>query len=279
MKLNLLPTYVSKEKSTRVALLLGVLILIVCVLLAGFLMTKGNRDLAESQDGLSDLQAQAKKAKDTADAADTVLAKATPLLRNSELAKAMLAHNSVYPDLYDDLRQYIPSFFRVNSMSAAATGPGQSSVTLVGVIDTYQQYADLMLALLRIPGVSSVSREGFTDNLPYVPAPTPEDQFGRPHKPGEGPIPDDPLKRLEYFEARGTLDGYTGAGGFGSGVPGTRGPMPKSQQITITILLARDLQTPDPRATLALNAGSGGGGGPAAGGGNLPSAGGRQGGG
>jgi hypothetical protein len=272
MKLNLLPTYVSKEKVTRTALIFGILIFLACVGGAVLLYSKAGSDLAESQSGLADLQARAQKAKDTADEADKVIATSTTLLRNTNLAQTMLNHDSAYPDLYDKIRGYIPSFYRVNSMSAVATGPGTSTVTLVGVLDTYQQYADLMLALLRIPGVTAVSRAGFTNNNMYVPAPTPDDQIGKPHKPGEGPIPDDPLKRLEYFQGQGRLTGYANAGGFGSGTPGIRGPMPNASQVTVSIAIISDLQTPDPKGTLAQSgaASQGTGSGPGATNGNLP---------
>lgn len=280
MKLNLLPTYVSKGKTSRSGLLLGIVILVACIGFASFLYTKAAADLDKSKEGVADAEAAAQKAKDISDLADKVITSPSSvgLLRNTNLAKAMLDHNPAYPKLYDDVKVNIPSFFRVNSMSAASTGPGTSTVTLVGVLDTYQQYADLMLALLRMPKVTSVSRAGYARNLPYVPAPTPEDQYGKPRKPGEAPIPDDPLKRLDYFESQGAVTGYLGAGGFGSGQPGLRGPMPTSQQITVTLTLARDLQTPDPRGTLASGgaASSGGsGGGPGATGGAAPGGGGR----
>jgi len=272
MKLNLLPTYVSKEKVTRSALLFSILLFVVCVLGAIGLYYQANKDLADSQTDIGRLRGEATRAKETADVADKVMADATPLLRNTQLAQAMLDHERVYPDLYDKVKLYIPNFYRVNSMSAAALGPGQSSVTLVGVLDTYQQYADLMLALLRMPGVTTVSRTGFTIDMPYVPGLTPEDQIGKPHKPGEAPIPDDPLKRLEYFQGKGTVTGFTGTGGFGSGTPGTRGAMPGESTVTVTLVISGvDLQVPDPKATLQSGGGdTSGGTGPGATGGQTP---------
>jgi hypothetical protein len=251
MKLNLLPTYVSKEKATRSALLLGILIFVVCVVASVFLSTKAYGDLSASQQDIGRLRGDAEKAKKTAEYADTVMERAKPLLRNAGLAKAMIDHNQVYPALYDEVKRYIPSFYRVNSMSAAASGPTSATVTLVGVIDSYQQYADLMLALLRMPKVQSISRSGFTNTNAYVPSLTPEDQTGKKRKPGEAPIPDDPLKRLEYFQSQGRLLGYQGVGGFGSGDPGIRGPMPNASLVTVTLVLDRNLQAPDPASTLA----------------------------
>jgi hypothetical protein len=255
MKLNLLPTHVSKEKVTRTALLTSILLFVVCIIGAIGLYTKANADLAESQKDIPELRGEAQNATNVAAKADQVMQQSVTLLRNTELAKAMIAHNAVYPKLYDKVNGYIPSFFRVNSMTASASGPGQSTMTLVGVLDTYQQYADLMLALLRIPTVLSVSRTGFTNNNMIVPAPTAVDQLGKPRRPGDAPIPDDPLQRLEYFQAQGGVTGFQNAGGFG-GQPGTRGPMPNASQVTVTLVMGEDLQTPDPRATLVSGGGS-----------------------
>lgn len=255
MKLNLLPTYVSKEKATRNAWVLAVVILLVCLVGAFFLYSKASSDLTASLDGMADAEGRAAKARDTAAYADTVMTNATGLLRNTELAKSMIKHNAAYPNLYDQVTRYIPSFYRINSLSATSAGPGVSVVQLNGVLDTYQQYADLMLALLRIPGVVSVERSGFVPTNQYVPALTPGDQIGRPHRPGEAPIPDDPLQRLEYLQGKAGVTGYEGQGGFGSGDPGTRGAMPGESEVAITIMMAYDLQTPDPAATLALGGG------------------------
>jgi len=272
MKLNLLPTHVSKEKAVRGALIGSILIFALLFGASVLLFLKGKSDYADSLNGIAEAEGKAQRARETADYADTVMQQSKTLLRNTDLAQKMLAHNDAYPKLYDMVKRYIPSFYRVNSMSAAANGPGSSTVTLVGVLDTYQQYADLMLALLRIPGIQSVSRDGFNNNAMYVPAPTPEDQAGKPHKPGEAPIPDDPAKRLDYFLAQGRVTGYQGVSGFGSGQPGPKGPMPNSSQVTVTIVLATDLQSPDPRATLAAGGAdtATGSTGPAASGGNLP---------
>ena len=149
MKLNLLPTYVAKEKGARGALLFGILLFIVCVLAAGYLYTTGTKDLAESQTDVGEMRGQATKAKETADVADVVMQQSTGILRNAGLARAMIEHNRKYPDLYDEIRRYIPSFYRVTSMQASPAVPANRRCSLVGVLDTYQQYADLMLALLR----------------------------------------------------------------------------------------------------------------------------------
>ncbi|MFI5384867.1 MAG: hypothetical protein ACHQ50_01995 [Fimbriimonadales bacterium] len=286
MKLNLLPTYVSKEKATRGALLLSIVLFVVLILAAVGLYQKGLSDFSASTEGIANLEGKAKKAKDTADHADVVMQESETLLRNTNLAQAMQAHNKVYPDLYDKIRRVVPGFYRVNSMSAQSAGPNTTSVTLVGVLDTDQQYADLMLALLRIPedlpdmkglSVLSVSRAGFTNSSAmYVPAPSTIDQAGKPHKIGDGPIPDDPSNRLDYFMAQGKVTGYDNAGGFGAGQPGPRGAMPKSSLVTVTIVLSGiDLQSPDPKATLigggqTAAAPTSPGAGPAGAGGNLP---------
>jgi hypothetical protein len=61
---------------------------------------------------------------------------------------------------------------------------------------------------------------------------------------------------------QGHLTGYLGSGGYGNADTTLKGPMPNASQVTITITLksdpvhkfSADLQTPDPRATLAAAA-------------------------
>lgn len=277
MKLNLLPTYVSKEKAGRNALLLSIVLFLVCVGGAFVMITKSEADFKASQEGLADLRQKATKAKETGDYADTVMQQSTMLLRNTQLAESMLAQSKKYPNLYDSVIRYIPSFYRINTMTATPLGPGQSRIDITGTIDSYQRYADLMLALLRMRGpnggqVLGITREGFVNNDMYVPALTPEDQSGRPRRPGESPIPDDPLARMQYMRGKATSQGFTGEGNFGTGTTASRGAMPGSSLVTVHITIAEDLQTPDPRATLKAN-GSGGGsgqGGPNAAGNQTP---------
>jgi hypothetical protein len=119
------------------------------------------------------------------------------------------------------------------------------------LLKSYQQFADLMVALLRNREVRSVSRSGFTDVDPYIPEISQVDQVGRPRKPGQDPIPDDPLLRLQQQQSQGTLQGFTGEGGFGTVDTGPRGAMPGHSVVTVTLVIARNLQTPVPKATLS----------------------------
>lgn len=256
MKLNLLPTHVSKASSARSSGIIGILIFVVLALGAVFLFIKGKNDLEASRDGLSELKGRAEMAKATADKADVVMANATGILRNIYLAEAMLKHSQAYPTAYSSLRPYIPSFYRVTSMTATPVAKDLSQVTIVGTLDSYQQYADLMLALLRNPKVMTVTRQGFNQNSAIVPGLSETDQYGKPLKPGATPIPDNWEDRLRYFESNAKSTGYLGVGGYGSGVVGLRGPMPDASQVTVQVTLATDLQTPDPLATLKAGQGA-----------------------
>lgn len=257
MKLNLLPTYVSKEKSAKSAVIVMVLLILAGVVLAALMVLTSGSALAKAKQEATDLEPAAKRAVDTSARADAVIASAQTILRNIALADSMNKHNATYVRLYDEIMPYIPSYFRITSMSAAPVDGTTATLDLTGVLGTYQQYADLMLALLRIPGAVNVSRSGFTNIDPYIPGLTPEAQTSRPIRPGEQPIPDDPLARLDYFIARGSSEGFTGAGGFGTGTDGARGPMPNASQITVRVTLQRNLQTPDPQSTLAAQGSAG----------------------
>jgi hypothetical protein len=189
------------------------------------------------------------------------------LMKNVSLAQAMIAHNDKYPDLYNSLRRYIPPFYRLTSMSASPASDTQSVMTLTGTLTSYQQYADLMLALMRNPEAVSVSRSGYQADEAYVPQITEIDQLGRPRKPGETPIPDDPLQRLAFFEAQGAQQaGFTGVGNFGTGNDNTRQAMPGESLVTVQVILNHPLQVPNPSATLGAG-GTQGGGAPGGGGG------------
>ena len=260
MKLNLLPAYVGKEKATKVAWVLMALISVASIAVAVLLNVYSAGELAKARERNEDLRPRAQAVVDEAAKADALLAgqDAQQIVKNILLADAMKAHNTVYADLYDEVRRYVPGFFRVISMSAQPLDAQNAAITLTGTVRTHQEYADLMLALLRFPEAASVSRSGYQITSPFVPSLTEFDQTGRPIRPGETQIPDDPMQRLEYFLARGSVTGFTGAGGFGTG-PGPRGAMPDASVVNVVLTVPRALQTPDPTATLS-GAGAAGGG-------------------
>lgn len=267
MKLNLVPTYVSKDRQGGAAILIAGLLLCagIVIAVAMIVLSRGRLDAARSAE--ADARNQAAEAKATSDVADAIMAdpRVHSVVRNINLANAMEAHSAAYPDLYDKVRQYVPAYYRLTSMSAAPVGDDSCAVTLQGVVSTFQQYADLGLALMRIPGAVSYSPAGFTVTDPYVPNLTPTDLNGRRIRPGEENIPDDPLARLDYLEAHGTSSGYLNEGNWGdASADAAKGAMPNASLVTITVVLKSDLgrninagiMTPDPRATLAAGGGA-----------------------
>lgn len=278
MKLNLLPTYVSKGNQAKTATVVSVLLALLGILGAVGLIFISKGSLAEARADAESKQERAARAVATSKRADEVVAEAQMIIRNINLADAMLKHNDVYPDLYRDIKPYIPGFFRVTQMSATPNDAATATVTLTGTVKTYQQYADLMIALYRIPGATTVSRSGYVNGDPFVPNITDLDQNGRPIRPGQTNIPDDKYERLAYYQGQGTVTGFTGEGGFGtSDTTQARGAMPGYSLVTLSVVIPRSIQVPDPRATLqsqgpapAPGTGAGaatGPGGPAVGGG------------
>ncbi|HZH99149.1 MAG TPA: hypothetical protein VEX38_09280 [Fimbriimonadaceae bacterium] len=261
MKLNLLPTTVSRGAQVRNGLIVALLLVIAGLAGAAFLISSSQAAIQKQQDRITQAAPVASQAVKTSKEADETIKQAALVLMNINLANAMNAHNGKFPALYDEVRQYVPGFFRLTSMAATPSGAESTVVTMVGVISSYQQYADLMLALLRIPNATAVSRSGYQNIDPVVPALVPEDQVGRPIRPGEPRIPDDPLDRLDRMIANARLDSYLGVGNYGSigGEVIQRGAMPGDSTITVAVVLARNMQTPDPRATLAGAAALGGG--------------------
>jgi hypothetical protein len=253
MKLNLLPQTVRVGAKAKTAWIGAILMVAVGMAAAVMMSIQADQADKESADALAAVQPQAQKAYDTASAADAILASdpAKEVVLNANLANAMIKHNGDFPTMYEELFRYNPPFFRLTSISATPVSATQASITMTGTITTYQQYADLVLALLRNKKVRSVARSGFNYSDLQVPPLVPADQVGRPRKPGEAPIPDDPLLRLTYFESQPQPTGYNGGGNFGSGTPAEREAMPGESLITITMTADYALQTPSPMQTLS----------------------------
>lgn len=250
MKLNLLPTYVGKEKAVRSAIFLSLILAAAGVGAAVFMITKSEDEKKKSEERMATALPQAQAAVAKAKEADGIISSARVLILNSNLAAAMDKHNYDYIDTYDKVRPYIPSFFRVTSMSAAPGGES-TTVQLTGVIQTQQQYADLMLALLRIPGATTVSRQGYQIVEKVVPALTEGSQNSIPIEPGAAPVPDDRFDQLNYYMNQPRTSGFQGVGGFGSGATNQAyGAMPNWSLITVSVVIPGNIQTPNPEATL-----------------------------
>lgn len=251
MKLNLLPQTVAKRSSAPIFIILAILIVLAASAGSAYMVVQSKADLKAAVDERDGLLAAYSNNAATAAQADVVIQQATNFDRNVKLVEAAAKHNNVYPDLYDSLFPYIPAWYRIQSINAVGSG-GQATVTMVGHIDTFQQYADLAIALWRIPDVISVQRAGYAPKLPAVLPLTPDRQTNVSVKAGESPLPDDVQQRIEILkgQAAAVPTGYVGVGGFGTeAVP--KGDTLTSQTVTMTVLLSRNLQVPVPAATLA----------------------------
>jgi hypothetical protein len=215
MKLNLLPTYVSKGKQAAVAWIAFALIVVVSVLATLGMMRESTKMVENQKARVKEREPYVAKAVRLSEIAGEVLNNAQGVILNSMLAESMLKHNAAYPDFYDGAKPYIPSFYRITSMTAAPLDADNATLTLTGVIQTQGQYRDLMLALNKIPEVRAVARTGYDIVEQYVPKLVEIDQTGRPIARSDSNIPDDPLARLDYLMAKGGISGFSGAGGFG----------------------------------------------------------------
>jgi len=270
MRLNLLPQTVKKGTQTRTAVILSVVIALICIG-GAFAIVKYSQDTLQSaKDAVDAKKPEYDKTVALQQKSVDQLAAVASLNRNVSLYQAMDKHIDEFPNLYSAVLPYIPNFFRLTELNATSAGPA-TIVTMTGVISTYQQYADLMLALLRIPKpygqVVSISRAGYQHTEMIVPPIDEQDQNGRPRRPGANPVPDDPLQRLEYYINQGatTQNGYLAIGNYGSGQSGPRGPRLNESEVTVRLVLPYTIQTPDPKATLSQAGGA-----PAAGGGQAP---------
>jgi hypothetical protein len=278
MKLNLLPQTVSKGRALTSASIVAAAMVVASLVLTAMMITASQGNLKAAVDHVNGNVQDAVDAVATSTQADNTIAKAADPIRNANLAQALEAHNDVYPALYEDLMPYIPNFFRITAMIASPEDASTSRVTMTGTLRTYQQYSDLMLALMRFKDAVSISRTGFNLDDPLVPPISEENPVATPHKPSEPVVPTDQLAKIAYYQAQGRDPGYTGAGNFGDGQPDMKGAMPGESLITVVLTVRRNLQVPDAQSTLqaagpataagagALTTGMGGPGGPTMGG-------------
>lgn len=237
-----------------------VAIIIVGLACAGtfLLINEGRASLAAAREKVQAEVPRVQKTMGLAESAETIIAQVGPIDRNIKLIAAMEAHNKDYTSLYRDILNYVPDFYRITSINAAPSGEN-ANVNMTGVLETERQYADLALAMFRIPGVASVSRAGFTYERDYVPALNTDDQDGLKVKQGEQNLPSKPIEQMEELIRRAASKprGFLNEGGFGTG-EGPRGAMPKWSVVNISLVVARNIQTPNPRATIEQQGGGGG---------------------
>jgi hypothetical protein len=252
MKLNLLPSHVSKEGQAKTAVFASAALALLGIGAAVGMTLYGKQQLDAAKAEADFWRPKADQALATSKQADDIMAKSVYIDRNLKLAKAMAAHNEVYPDLYDEVLRYLPRWFRVSGISARSVNETTSVVQVTGVLQTVQQYSDVMLALLQIPGATNVSRTGFVDGRMVVPGLSTNDQLGTPVAPGEPPLPSDPFDRLQerIVRAEGAPRGFLDVGGYGRPEVDERGPMPGWSQVGLAVTIQRNIQTPNPRATL-----------------------------
>jgi hypothetical protein len=258
MKLNLLPTYVSKGKATKTAAVISVLLVFASVACSVMMSVAVNQRLQVDKQVMEDMRLKADNTVKTYDHAKELVddPKVAQLIRNTGLANAMISHNDVYPNFYNRFLRYIPSFFRLTSIQATPNDKDSSTVTMTGVLKTYQQYADLMLALLRYPNAVSVGRQGFQSRDKVVQPLSASNPTGTALRPGEAPVPQDPLQQLQYFQGQNFAPrGYTGVGNFGAEGIGTRSAMTDYSLITVTMTVKDNLQVPDIAGTLSQSGG------------------------
>ncbi|HXH60362.1 MAG TPA: hypothetical protein VNI20_03295 [Fimbriimonadaceae bacterium] len=260
MKLNLLPSHVSRSQGALGYIVFAAIVIIVAIFLSVGMVKRTRAELEAARADAKALEPQVAAALGKSKMADTVVQQVTGIQRNLLLTDAMLKHDTVYTTLYRDVEKYIPSFYRINSIAAAPANAQTCTVTMVGVLETPTQYADLVAALYRMPNVTSVTRQGFANTRPYVPSLNQSDQTGTPIQPGEGNLPSDPAARMAELIRRASAvpNGFLGTGGFGQDVS-PKGAMPYWSTVTVTMTINRNIQTPNPRATLDQQAGGGAG--------------------
>ena len=243
MRLNLLPASVSKAGQTRTAIIGSTLLLLGFIGATAFLMSSSASALQTAKTEAEDAKPAAEAALREANKADEIAAQGVGLQRNVDLADALQTHNLKYTRFYRQILPYIPGYFRLTSMSVRPVNENTCNLNLTGVIQSYQQYADLTLALLRIPGAVTVGRSAFTVHDLKVPSLIETDQIGLPHdvtaerKPPLNNL--GPDQQLAYLmaEAQKGSTGFENIGNFGSKDVNQRSSMNKWNEIAISIVM------------------------------------------
>jgi len=252
MKLNLLPTYVGKGRQLTVAIVFGVMLIAASAGITVVMISNANQQLDKVKTQAAQYDKPVQDAIDHADKAAQIIAPLQPVVRNINLANAMLQHNPVYPDFYSQIFPQIPDFFRINNIQANPIDANTVNLRMVGVLKTQEQYRDLLLTLLRMKGAQTVTRSAFTPKFSILPGVSETDQNPEVPDPDQPNLPKDPLQKLDALIASGQQKAFVPAPGYG-GDPGERGPIPDYQLITVTVVLqGYDLQTPNPSATLGV---------------------------
>jgi Tfp pilus assembly protein PilN len=256
MKLNLLPAK-AKKSSGGGGSLIPYIIGSVVIALAGAggavamaLTTRQEKQAAI--DEIAPLRSQYTQVDSLAKSAEPTIARATTIDKNVKLAQAIQGHSSKHLDLYEEIFDVLPAYFRLTQISSSVQGPDAITVTLNGVVDSFQRYSDINLALLQVEGAVNVTPSGYVIDSPYVPNLIEADQDGRPVKPGEGNLPSDSLDRMAEMQRRVDAEprGFLNVGGFGD-LEANKGAMPGFSAVSYVLTIqGRNLQAPDAGATL-----------------------------
>ena len=240
MKLNLVPATAKKGAAMKSMVVASIIMVLLSGLATAYMAFQSSANLAQAKANAEAARPNAVAAVAYAKRANEILEKSRGVTTNVSLAQDMSAHNSKYTRFYTKVLPYVPSFFRVTSISVDPIDANSCRLNMTGVLQTAQQYADLSLALLRIPGAQAISRAGFVTQWDDVPALTAEDQRGSLVRSGQIPLPEDPVARMEAVSAWGTeqTTGFANVGNFGSATDTARGAMTRWSQIGVSVLLA-----------------------------------------
>ncbi len=249
MKLNLLPTSVSRGRNVGKAIVFSVLMSVFFIGLSFSMTVSSKNELEEARAKVNAERPPLEQTAAIAAEADKIVERATPFLRNINLIKAVDAHTTVYPDFYKSVMPLLPDFYRITTMRATPLNETAVNVAFNGVVKS-TQYNDLRFALLRIANATNlqISAVGSVDTI--VPNLTPVDMTGRMRKRNEPVVPDDGMARLNQALAKGGVTGFLGQGNFGSGNNLPRQAMPGFSVVNVSFIIPGHLQAPNIRATL-----------------------------
>lgn len=256
MKINLLKRHSSPKSDLHQSILFSAIGLCGAVCLAIVMIIFPANNLKKLKQKAEELEPKANFAYRVSKRAETIIKKAEIINKNIAFYEATEKHNLAYVNLYKNVMNYLPSFFRLTELSAQPKEKKQALVKMTGIVQNYQQYSDLMLALLRIPNAEKVHRSGFENKAAYIPNLVKDDQIGNKIRPGQKRQINSPNKRLEEYLTVGPeqnpLSPTSNANRISQESEADAiKPTPLENEITIYLLLKdTDLQVPSLEMTL-----------------------------
>jgi Tfp pilus assembly protein PilN len=249
MKINLLKKNIAHNENQNRVIIAMVAAVLCCACICFVAVQYLSSQFNNLQEEVAQSETQVAYAYMTSKKADEIIKSGTYIQRNTNLFQSIQNHNHAYVDLYKKVMDYIPAFFRLIEISATPQNQNECLVKMVGIVRSYQEYANLMIAFSRMPNLIKVYRKGFEPKEKYVPGLIKEDQRGTPIQQGGNRIPSEvSLESRMAYEQSAKSEAIPGQS---TGETNVVSAFSDESEITVYLLLGQtNMKVPNPYLTL-----------------------------